>query len=283
MTTGRIHTLSTGKRIHLGGRRPPTKKHALLLARGRYGLHLPSWPATPTSTSYAAAPGADAVLRDVLGNDELGDCTAANSFHLQALRQAAAGCEVFHPTVDDVVKIYSRDGGYVPGNPATDQGADEITVLMNAQVLGIPKDGTGCVDKIAGFVAIDATDRDLVRKCATAFVGATITMALPDAWLYLAEPTEGGVWDVPAGGFVPNPDNGHCFSLLDQDDGALTIGTWGMKMRLTYEALAAGAVDAMGGGLYALLSEEVLSSAAAKAPDGLDWAALANDFASLRS
>lgn len=266
MTAGRI---VEGK--HVGGRLIPRKPHGLRLEH--FGVNLSAFPPTPQSTHYASLPAAQPVLTDILGNDRYGCCTEANQFHLQALRQAAAGRTVYHPPVSVVLDIYARDGGE-PG----DNGCDETVVMTNAQTLGIPSDDSGCLDTIAGFVLVDATSRDLVRAVVTTFVGASICIGLPDAWVAAMPSSSGFTWGVDG---EPNADNGHCFSLYDQGDAILGIGSWGMFGSLTYEALAEYAVESAGGALYIVLDDELLGAAQATAPDGLDWAALRTAFAAV--
>lgn len=276
---GRIITRKDGSKFHVGGRLQPKVSHGIKLHDPKYGLNLASWPATPSSTSYGAIASAQPVLTDVLGNDQLGDCTEADNYHRQALRQAASGGTVFHPTLAQVIATYSRDGGYVPGDPSTDQGCDELTVLRNAKRLGITNGSAA--DKITGYVVIDPTNVALVRKCVSAFVGASICMGLPDVWIDPFPAAPGWTWDVPSGGFVPNPQNGHCFTLADQDETALECWSWAMRFTLTYDALAAGASDNNGGGLYVILDQEILDRVSQAAPDGLDWACLQKDFDSV--
>jgi len=276
---GRIITRPDGRGFHIGGRLVPKARHRFSLHDPKYGLNLQNWPATPASTSYGQAAAAQPVLTDILGNDTLGDCTEANSYHLQALRQAAAGSPVFHPSLDQVIATYSRDGGYIVGQPNTDQGCDEVTVLTNATNLGISS--ANGVDKLAAFMLVDATNRDLVRAVVSACVGAAICMGLPDAWVTPFPSAPGWTWDVPSGGFVSDPSNGHCFTLGDQSDAALQCWSWGMPFTLTYDALAAGAVEANGGDLYLLVDQDILNAVSQAAPDGLDWALLQSDIAAL--
>ena len=273
---GHIVTRHDGARFHLGGRLQPPKAHGWDLTK--YGLNASQWPATPASTSFGKAPAAQAVLTDVLGNDTLGDCTEANSYHLQALRQGAGGLPVFHPTRDDVVATYSRDGGYVPGDSSTDRGCDEGTVLSNAQTLGITN--WKGANKIVGSVQVASGNRNLVRACVSMFVGGAICMSLPDEWVEPFPSAPGWTWDVPAsGGWDPN--NGHCFTLGDQNDAELECWSWGMPFHLTYDALAEGCSAANGGALYFLLDYEIINRASLAAPDALDWMQLKKDFAGI--
>jgi hypothetical protein len=275
---GRIITRDDGRKFHIGGRHQPKTPHKMRLHDPKYGLNLSQWPDAPSSTSFGTLPAAQPVLTDILGNDTYGDCTEANSYHLQALRQAASRRTVFHPTLAQVLATYSRDGGFVMGDASTDNGCDEVTVMQNAMNLGITN-GDG-IDKIAAFIAIDATNRELVRKCISMFVGATVCMAITDAWLAPFPSSPNWTWDVPSGGYVPDPNNGHCFTLADQNDKALQGWSWAMPFTLTYDALAAGAVAATGGAIYIEADQEILDQASQAAPDGLDWACLQADLAS---
>ena len=214
-----------------------------------------------------------AVLSQVYGNDTTGDCTEACSYHLLGLRQANAGITPFIPTLDQVLAVYSRDSGYVVGQPATDNGVDEITVLDNAVTLGLAGG-----DKLSGYLLIDATNRDLVRAASSIFVGLSCCVNLPDAWDIPIPSTSSFKWDVAG---PPNPINGHCFAIVDQSDSDLTICTWGLTGSITYDAVAKYAVLGEVGALYVLIDKNVLASGKLIAPDGLDWVQLEADFAAL--
>jgi hypothetical protein len=280
VTVGRVVTAGDGGSLHVGGRVRPAKPHGLMLHAPKYGLDLRQWPTTPASTSYGQAPAVQAVLDDALGNDHMGVCTIADGFKRQALRQSSAGSPVYHPPIEQVIATYARDSGYT-GDPSTDRGCDEVVVLSHARDIGIVCSDSGVVDRIVGYMVVDPANRDLVRACASMFVGAAICAELPEQWLYSAAP--GATWDVPAGGYKPAPENGHCYTLLDQDEQGLTITTWGRRMRQTYDALAACASSSNGGGLYVALDAQILNAAAQAAPDGLDWEALIADFNALPS
>ena len=61
----------------------------------------------------------------------------------------------------------------------------------------------------------------------------------------------------------------------------VTIATWGMTGLLTDAAIAKYVVELAGGALYAVISQDAISKAAAKAPNGFDWTQLVADFDSL--
>jgi hypothetical protein len=64
-------------------------------------------------------------------NDQLGDCTEACKAHMiQAWSAYGLGTEI-EVTDNQVLSWYERDGGYVPGEPWTDQGCVIQDVLAN--------------------------------------------------------------------------------------------------------------------------------------------------------
>lgn len=277
---GRIHTTADGRKLHVGGRLPPKKPHGLMLHAPKYGLDLSQWPATLPQTTYGQAAAAQPVLADIFGNDKYGCCTEADAAHGQALRQAAGVGTVYHPSLDVVLGWYGRDGGFDINNPTTtDNGCDETVVLGNEQSQGIQCADDGALDKIALYVAVDGSNRDLVRACVQLFVGGSICAALPQSWIDSAVP--GATWGVPTDSF--NPNDGHCFTLGDQADANLSIWTWAMPLVLTYDGLAAATSSSNGGALYFRLSQEILNAASKACPDGLDWDTLIADANALPS
>jgi hypothetical protein len=82
-------------------------------------------------------------------------------------------------------------------------------------------------------------------------------------------------WDVDG---APDPDNGHCVIGTGYGAHGVTINTWGLSGSLTWKAIARYCAEANGGGLYAMLSPDQIKKGQSKAPNGLDWAALENDF-----
>jgi hypothetical protein len=275
-----VHTLPNGKSISIGGRFRPTKEKVSKVVRLddlKLGINYSKWPALKSQTTYSQIASVQPVLSDILGNDTLGDCTEACSYHLQALREGASNRTVFHPSLSQVITTYSRDGGYVPGQPNTDNGCDELTVLQNAKNLGItngnfPKQ----IDKLVGYIAVDPTNTELVRRCIQMFVGGVMCLELPDSWYRSFTP--GMTWELVNGVYTPNSANGHCVAIVDENNSVLKLNTWGNPAYITYEAFAAACLASNGGSFYIESDWEIMNMASLQSPDALDWAMLREIF-----
>lgn len=226
---------------------------------------LPSPPERPQSVDYSAAaiPAAGQGLQDVYGNDVLGNCTAAQFAHqINVWTGNSSAC--FLPTRDQVIAFYSACSGYVPGNPSTDRGADEITVLEIAKSVGLAG------HPILTAVEVDARDEALVAASNWLLGGTSICIELPDPWPAIASSGPGFVWDEAP----PNPNNGHCFLGYGYDRGGVPIDTWGnvsiqIPSHITWRALATLAVPSAGGSVFGMVSKDWLN-ALGSAPNGFD-------------
>jgi len=277
----RLHTLANGKTISIGGRNRPSKEKLAkvpFLNDLKIGINFSKWPALKSSTTYSQNPNVQPVLQDILGNNTLGDCTEACSYHLQGLREGASNYRaVFHPSVDQVIATYSRDGGYVVGQPDTDNGCDELTVLQNAKNLGItngelPKQ----IDHLVGYIGVDARDTELTRRVVQMFIGGVMCLELPDAWYKNFTP--GMTWSLDNGIYTPDANNGHCVAIVDQSESCLTLCTWGEVAYIPYNAFADACIASNGGAFYIVSDWEVMNLASLKSPDALDWAQLREIF-----
>ena len=85
-------------------------------------------------------------------NDQLGDCTIAALGHMYGAWTAYAGGTEALFADDQIQAVYSRVGGYVPGNPDTDQGCVMQDVLADQQSAGIT-DQAGKLHQVAGYAA----------------------------------------------------------------------------------------------------------------------------------
>lgn len=264
---GRIVSTSHGL-IHVGGRRKPTitaRTHpSKIRTINRYatpgGIQLPTAP-----TSFDFSQGI-AGLRDILGNDQLGDCTAAGALHMIEVVSNLGGAPVTFQRAD-AIAFYEATTGYNPADPSTDQGGDEYTVLGYLRDHGT--DGKGA-NAIAGFVAVDPqSSPDFLRSVAYNFGALYFGAELFDAWIGVGD---GGVWDVVRGA-APDQNDGHCFVMVGATADGIIVDTWGRFILITWAAIAAACDE-----LFAVLSPQIVSKLKAQAPDGLAWDALEADF-----
>lgn len=249
----------------LGRNRPPIKR-MMRLHDYRTSTGLPT---PPPACSYA--PKAATSLSQVYLNDQLGDCVIAGMAHLVGVFSGNATGQPIIFTNGQIATEYSAIGGYVAGDPSTDNGCDERTAMSYWQQTGFPAGG----DKITGWLSIDGTNVARVKSACWLFENLLFGVELPDAWVDPAPEASGFTWDV-AGPTVE--DNGHFFVGVGYDKRGVLIDTWGMLGTITYQAIAAYATAGGSGELYSVLTPAIVAKATAKAPNGYDWAALQADF-----
>jgi hypothetical protein len=192
-----------------GRRREDPLRRTLQFAKYTAALSAP-----PGSCNWAEAVAA----WKALGNLTIGDCTAVAVAHaLQAMLANAFG-QQWAPPYQRVLGFYSATSGYKPGHPATDVGADMLTVMNRWHKAGLA--GYKC----QAYAAVDPQNT-LQLQQATWLMGATpIGLLLPLAVQNLLAPNS--VWDVPSGpltgDWAADSWGGHCVPLLAYDAAADT-------------------------------------------------------------
>lgn len=185
----------------------------------------------------------------LLGNDVLGDCTSAGiSNHIRAT--SALGGFQTDITTAQAVAFYARSTGYVPDNPATDNGGIEVDVLTTAL-----RDGYAVTNQTlfplwgsAGPSDLNGV-RNIIARLSAVYLG--VQLAKADMW----QDETGAlapVWDTdtPAGHGDPTPGSagGHCLLGWDYtgttDTDIVTLLTWGAKQRATWRWLRSRAMEA---------------------------------------
>ena len=262
------------------GRRRPVANCPHLSLRNYLGSKLP---APPGSCSYISA--AAAVLSLIYDNDYLGCCVISGGYHEVGVATGNAG-KLFTATDDQIIGDYGAIGGYVPGDPNTDNGCDEQTAMNYWTQHGFA-DGT----KLLGWLEVDATNKTEVMQAMFLFENLFFGLELPDAWINPFPSNNGFVWDVAGD---PDPDNGHCIvgvgysgpgiartRIVGVNAEGVQIDTWGMIGTITWAALAAYVVPSAGGMLYTWLSPDQLAKGQQNAPNGVGWRDLCLDFNSL--
>ena len=231
---------------------------------------LAALPTAPATCNFAVKL-ALAILADIMGNDTRGNCTCAAIYHYIGVVTANVGA-AFHATLQQVIALYEKVGGYNPNDPSTDQGADEVTVL-NYCVENPLADGT----KALGWLEIDGDNIDEIKSAINLFEGALLTLELPQTYTNPFPSGDGFTWDVG----TPDPNQGHAIMVTGYDSVGVQICTWGMLGTMTWAALTSLCTARAGGGIYVLLTPDMIAKASAKAPNGFDWAALVADFDSM--
>lgn len=266
---------TTGRTFKLGRRRPITRGPRLSLRK----YLLTALPAPPTAVDYSTA--AQPALRNIYLNDQLGDCVIAGGYHVAGVATGNAG-DLFTATDAQITADYGAIGGYVPGNPATDNGCDEQTALNYWTETGFAN-GT----KLAGWLAIDPANQTEIQQGMFLFENLYFGISLPDAWVNPMPLGDNFLWDVAGD---PDPENGHCVMGIGYYEGGMmlassgvSIDTWGMIGDLTFAAIAKYCTPDAGGAIYTLLTPDVINRATAKAPTGFDWEQLQEDFAKISS
>lgn len=265
----------TGQQVKLGRLRPAERPKLYLSDYLKLEAVVESVASGPTVFDFSL--NASAALSQMYTNDTLGSCTAAGVGHAVGVLTGNASPD--HPTVftdQQIIAFYSATSGYIPGNPSTDNGADEVVVLNYWTSTGIS--GPDGAHKIAGYMSVDASNPVEVRTAAWLFENLYFGVELPDAWISPFPSSSGFIWDVAG---PADPSNGHCFAGCGYNKSGVIISTWGMLGTLTYDALSKYVVPSANGELYTVVSQDGLNRAMQKFPIGLTWGQITADFDAL--
>jgi hypothetical protein len=257
-----------GPKIHVGGRKRPSENrrtHPHLFKT----LKAVSLPTAPAAFDYTVK--ARTALSDILSNDSLGDCTSAGACHIVDAVTADAGAPAVL-SASQAVAFYSQSTGYVPGDPSTDQGGDEVTVCSSWQQKGLDGAGTHAIAGWAALTDAQLADAAFVKSCCWLFP-LYFGIELASDWTSISG--NGFLWDV---GQPPNPADGHCVVGLGADTQGILIDTWGFIGTISYAAVAQFCSSAAGGNLFAILTPELIDRAKNLAPSGFDYDQLLADL-----
>jgi hypothetical protein len=197
-------------------------------------------------------------------NSDIGDCTIAAAGHMiQQWTTYALGAAVI-PSDASILKGYEDVGGYVPGDPSTDNGCAMLDVLNYWRKTGI--DG----HNIYAFVQVNPRNLDEVREAIYLFGNVYVGVQLPvsvqgaDRWTVSSGPdAEPGSW------------GGHCIPAVAMSPETVTVITWGSILKMSHNFLT-GYCDEM----YAVLSTDWIGKIGT-APSGFNLTMLDQDLAAL--
>ena len=238
----------------------------------RYAAYAASVPTPPDTVNWYS----DAGTWRPLGNLQLGNCTATMVAHqVQAMTSADLGTPALVP-YRGVMRFYSATSGYVPGRPATDQGATMLSVMNRWRHVGMAG------HKINAYAAIDVADLLHIRQAVWLFGGAPIGLQLPLSLKALVL-SGGTTWDVQGpvtGDNAAGSWGGHAVPILGYvPDGSGGFNyfapSWNGLYTITTAFMAAYCDEA-----YAAFSQRDWSRAG-YAPNGFNTAALLADVAAI--
>jgi len=207
-------------------------------------------------------------------NDQLGDCTVAAIGHMYGAWTTYAGnagdAEALF-TDAQVQAVYSRVGGYVPGDPSTDGGCVMQDVLADQQANGM-LDVSGRAHGVAGFAAFgNPADEMLLGQVLDVF--GTVYVGIDCQASILTEFSTGQPWTWTPGEAV---EGGHAICLqrrLGSGSAPLEYVTWGALQPATTNFQANAAEEA-----WAVVTHDWLS-ANGTTVEGLDLEQLLADMA----
>jgi hypothetical protein len=216
-------------------------------------------PAPPAKKDWPAASKVSAW--GMMLNNTLGDCVIAAKGHAVLEWTALTGTHQAVTLPDSVILAgYEAVGGYVPGDPSTDNGCDMLTAAQYFQSTGFGG------HRISAFATLQAGAGMNVlhwQEAINLFGLVDIGLALPTAWQSKTNP--GDVWDVgpngtTSGDWAPGSWGGHDVPLMGYDSSAKVyeLITWGQVQYITEAALRAYCDEA-----YAYLSPDWIYNGAA--------------------
>lgn len=237
-----------------------------------FSKHSAALPAPPTNSNWFADVGS----WQMLANDQVGDCVCAAILHLilQQESYTLAPTKPVLPTDAEAIALYSAVTGYVPGNPATDQG----TYMLGAggamsywSTHGVTCGGT--LNKPLAFLQVgNATEyKQAISLFSNLLIGIRLPQAIvaadevPEVWCDFSGPIAGG-HEIILVGYETLP-SGVYYDLV----------SWGQLYRCTEEFLL-GTVDEA-----VTVLNPAFMNAQGLNPAGINLAALQADMAALQS
>lgn len=187
-------------------------------------------------------------------NDTLGCCAIASVGHAIMSMTQAAG-KLVQMTDAEVLKGYEAAGGYMPGQPDTDQGCLLSNVLLLWQINGYLAGGSA--HSIQAWVQIDIADLEAIQfaiaRLGVVSAGVAMTETAQQEFL-MGEP-----WTTP----TQDVEGGHAIPLIGYDGNSMAAVTWGRRQTLSYQWW-----ETLGSEAYCLLDQDLAGA------QGINWDAL---------
>ena len=211
---------------------------------------------------------ADIATWQDLGNFDVGNCVVAAAMH-----QIMQGSAYAHPehgvtgTTQEAIASYSAIGGYISGQPLTDQG---LYVLGQGGLIEYwQRQGLMCgglVNKPAAFIRLAVHDTTPWKQAIHYFGGVMVGLQLPKNVVATAETPF--IWDDPSGPVVGGHEVYLCGYQTVADETLFDLISWGERYRAT-ETFLLGILDEA-----VCVYDKVSLDARGVDPAGIDDAAL---------
>jgi hypothetical protein len=245
-------TIHGGQQMKLGRIRPRARPNALRLG-AYFDISAAVTPRVAVDYYTAAMPA----IRQVLGNDQQGDCTIASIMHRIGTWVAATFGTQAIGSSQEALSQYHQIGG--PG----DNGLMISDVLDWAKSHGFSVGGQ--IHKIDGYVSLNWTNKILTQVAVDVLGGATLGVALPQSWASSPD-----IWDVTNSPIV----GGHDIPIVGYNNDGVIIATWGGIRTITWAAFLS---DKYVDEAYVCLGTDWYANAS-KNPNGIDIATLRDDM-----
>jgi hypothetical protein len=204
-------------------------------------------------------------------NLDVGCCTSAAYYHARQVWSFNANPPIDTQPDPEVVALYEATGGYVPGNPSTDQGAIEQDVLSYLLNTGAPL-ANGSRAKLAAFFEVDTRNIDDVKRviaaCGVAYIGAEIPASIMAG-------TPPKLWDATAR--ETDIAGGHAVVLAGYDADTATFISWGDQYRMSWNWFSLYVDE-----VYALIDPEFVERTGLT-PAGIDLKTLEGQMEAIRA
>lgn len=155
-------------------------------------------------------------------NDQLGDCTCAEVGHAEQAWTAYASTEFTMPE-QNILSLYETVGGYIPGNPSTDNGCVIQDVLQYMTSTGIGG------HKYLAFAQLGYLgDMNKIYQVLDMFGSIYLGINCPDS--AEAQFSKGEIWTYVPGATIVG---GHAIALQKKNpDSTMGVVTWGALQQM---------------------------------------------------
>jgi hypothetical protein len=211
---------------------------------------------------------------DALGNDTLSNCVPCGALRYEQIVRAIAKGDARRPTADMAKALYSRWSSW----PAQDIGTDSAEAAILWATKGLKWDEQD--EDVPSVVPVNAALGDHLRAAVVSLGPIQLDLAMPSAWRSVITRAISEGHDVTLSSIAgswgqPGSWGNHRMCAAQYDAQCVGAVSWGLKVRITWDAVARYALAA-----WVCVSRSWLD-VAGLSPAGLDFPALAAEAQAL--